>query len=1106
MKNSESIPDTHASQQPSKRNRSLRAALILGAALAIAGVQSARAITNSLPFYEPFAYTNEQEELGQFASGTNWSIGNSLSSSCARLSTNAALSYLGLQTDTNSEGLEARYGYPGTTPGTSTKNRGAPFTAQTSGSVYLSFLLSYRIATNTTTMAIIGLGNSGNPASGSNPGPGATLWVDSSGRLLITKNNNATIPTSPVSAPLVISNTYLVVMRYTFNTTSTTDDEVDLWVNPLPFGDNSTVPAPTLSTTTGTDINMLQNVAYFQISGPPGVFIDEIRVATDWASVTPKSCPPGSLFTVTGGGAICGGGQFDIGLSGSEVGVDYWLMTNGVYDETIPGTGSPLDFGLQNVTAQYNVIGSNTTTGCVGWMNGSATVSILNEPNITVQPVNQNPVSGSLVAMSVQATGDGLTYQWQRNGTNISDGGEFSGTTNSTLLINPVGPADATAGTSDGYDVVVSGTCPPAQMSTKVSLILSGGANLTWYGDGGSNFWDIATSPNWNTGTAVFNSGDNVTFDTTAPNTTVNLDSPYLNPHTVTVSTGAAYTWIGSGMITGATTTVTIDGMLTLNSINTYGGGTTLGGGGIVSILTGTSFGSGTLNIGNSTLSVSNATTLPNPVIISGPAVMLADNSSSAAIQLNGSVTGSSGSLTIANNTVPNQNLNNQPRITLAGTNFTFSLPIILDNLDYAPAGPGLQTSSNFFLALGNTSGEQIFNGAISSIGNGQVQRRGAGGNSQLNAQSTYGGDTLLRLGGLGFGANSTPTVGTVITSGPIGVSNLFLDGAGAMSVYAVGAARTIANPIFYITNTASTLDFIGSNTLTFTGPVDLFGTTQTIQVDNTNGDSIFAGPLGNAVNPGNGGGIAKIGFGALTLDATNTYTGPTLVLAGSLIVNGDSGPTTVTVSNTATLGGTGTVSGPTTIQAGGTIEPGTAGTGTLTVNNSLTIQGNVAVAVNNSATPSSGKISVSGALSNTGTGSVVVTDVGPPLAIGDKFTLFNGPVTGGAAMSVTGGGNGVTWANNLAVDGSITVTSAGGPTPHPVVTTVFANGGNLIFGGTNGVQGNPYYVLTSTNLAIPLSNWTALSTGAFGAGGVFSVTNPIVTGTPARFYLLQVP
>ena len=50
------------------------------------------------------------------------------------------------------------------------------------------------------------------------------------------------------------------------------------------------------------------------------------------------------------------------------------------------------------------------------------------------------------------------------------------------------------------------------------------------------------------------------------------------------------------------------------------------------------------------------------------------------------------------------------------------------------------------------------------------------------------------------------------------------------------------------------------------------------------------------------------------------------------------------------------------------------------------------------------------------------------------------------------------------------------------------------------------FYVLTSTNMATPISTWTRLSTNTFAAGGNFSVTNAIVSGDRQRFYLLQLP
>jgi hypothetical protein len=47
--------------------------------------------------------------------------------------------------------------------------------------------------------------------------------------------------------------------------------------------------------------------------------------------------------------------------------------------------------------------------------------------------------------------------------------------------------------------------------------------------------------------------------------------------------------------------------------------------------------------------------------------------------------------------------------------------------------------------------------------------------------------------------------------------------------------------------------------------------------------------------------------------------------------------------------------------------------------------------------------------------------------------------------------------------------------------------------------------VLASTNLGLPLANWTVLSTNAFDAGGNFSFTNPLNPNAAAQeFYILE--
>lgn len=65
-------------------------------------------------------------------------------------------------------------------------------------------------------------------------------------------------------------------------------------------------------------------------------------------------------------------------------------------------------------------------------------------------------------------------------------------------------------------------------------------------------------------------------------------------------------------------------------------------------------------------------------------------------------------------------------------------------------------------------------------------------------------------------------------------------------------------------------------------------------------------------------------------------------------------------------------------------------------------------------------------------------------------------------------------------------------------------SGTNLILGGTNGWPGQYFYVLASTNLALPRSQWTPMATNPFDPHGNFNFTNPVNPDQPYLFYLLQ--
>ncbi len=94
-----------------------------------------------------------------------------------------------------------------------------------------------------------------------------------------------------------------------------------------------------------------------------------------------------------------------------------------------------------------NVCGTVTSNTCV--------LTVNTAPNVTTDPTSQTVNAGVNVQFSVVATGTApLSYQWRRNGSNLSNGGNISGATNATLTITAV--AEANEGS---YDCVVTNGC-----------------------------------------------------------------------------------------------------------------------------------------------------------------------------------------------------------------------------------------------------------------------------------------------------------------------------------------------------------------------------------------------------------------------------------------------------------------------------------------------------------------------------------------------------------------------------------------------------------------------------------------------------------------------
>jgi hypothetical protein len=73
-----------------------------------------------------------------------------------------------------------------------------------------------------------------------------------------------------------------------------------------------------------------------------------------------------------------------------------------------------------------------------------------------------------------------------------------------------------------------------------------------------------------------------------------------------------------------------------------------------------------------------------------------------------------------------------------------------------------------------------------------------------------------------------------------------------------------------------------------------------------------------------------------------------------------------------------------------------------------------------------------------------------------------------------------------------------------PRIAAATASGGTLKFTATNSVPGLSCVIISSTNLALPLSQWTVLATNSFDASGNFSFTNATGLNVLQTFYALR--
>ena len=227
-----------------------------------------------------------------------------------------------------------------------------------------------------------------------------------------------------------LNTTYLVVAKYTFNTGTTTDDVVDLWVNPALGGTETTATIPNI---TGTSTDATSISAVFLRQGSAGSAatpqVDAILVGTTWADVTPGGATPSLSISspLTAFGNICinaTAGPNSFTISGSNLstanvnvaaltGYEYATASGGPYTNTLSITQPGGSFS-QQVFVRFNPTAVQSYNGNIAVNGGGVSTpvnaaasgaGINSAPTVTTGSANAITINSATAAGSISDIG-----------------------------------------------------------------------------------------------------------------------------------------------------------------------------------------------------------------------------------------------------------------------------------------------------------------------------------------------------------------------------------------------------------------------------------------------------------------------------------------------------------------------------------------------------------------------------------------------------------------------------------------------------------------------------------------------------------------------------
>lgn len=670
-------------------------------------------------------------------------------------------------------------------------------------------------------------------------------------------------------------------------------------------------------------------------------------------------------------------------------------------------------------------------------------------------------------------------------------------------------------------------------------------ANLVWTPTSGN--WDL-TSTNWKDTNSLaivaFAQGDKVRFDDSGlGQPSVALGANLLSPNSVVVDSSGIYSFSSttSGKLTGDLSLVKRGpGTLILDADNAITGVSSVEGG-ILQIGNGSGVGSvgsgpitnlsglvvnrtGTLmfynhltgsggftNRLNATVNVWGTNAMSGPILVQIGMLSLS----------NAPARGSSTNIILDSSTGGTAN----PRLGLSG-GINMPSDVTLSMMGTSIAGPSRATaqtvsgdtatnSLNCPILVG--SGDGLIQLSAASTGTGLLQVNGNISNHPNNA-TPFAGRLYVRGAGSGIlsGTVNLPDANFIRTdAGTFTVASTGNSWKGtliAVGCLRLGADNALPSVEFSMGQgaTSAVLDLNGFNQqLPGVTSVNL-SPPPIIANSSTTSDSILtistpAGIYGGLIQDSIYGGTRKVGLkivsGAQQLTTNCTYGGPTTILGGGLVLK-DSG----SISNTASIEINGPSALDVSLRTDGTLWLGTAqtlkGNGMFNITGDLASQGTIELKANKSGGVVTNDIlAVTGQLTCGGKLKLVLS--GEALNATDTLPILNAGSYASIAFATiepAGPGPGLLWdTSTLAIDGTLRIVG-------PLTGKAVLSPSGIVFSGTGGLPDTGYSVVTSTNITGPLASWTTAQTGLFDASGNFSVTNPITSGEPKRFFRLRVP